>query len=125
MQYEETTPFGSEIPKSHRDMAMFAHISALAGHIFTAGGASFAGPLIIWLLKREEMPFVDDQARDSLNFQLTILIGILISIPLIFIGVGILTLIALWVCDLVFTIIAGIKAQEGIRYRYPFAIRII
>ena len=71
---EPTTPLGSAPTREERQWAMFAHLSALAGGLVTswAGGVGvFIGPLVIWLLKREEMPFVDDQGKEALNFNIT------------------------------------------------------
>ena len=76
-------------------------------------------------MKKDESRFVDDQGREALNFQLTIFVGMLISIPLCFIIIGIFTLLALVVIDIVYTIIAGIKANEGVWYRYPWSIKFL
>ena len=85
-----------------------------------------AYPLLIWLIKREEYGLVHDQGREALNFQLTMLIGYLISIPLIFVcGIGIALIVVLSILDIVFVIIATIKANEGVCYRYPMCIRFI
>jgi uncharacterized Tic20 family protein len=111
-------------PKDERMWAMFCHLSTLSGLVIPFG--SILGPLIIWLIKREEYGLVHDQGREALNFQLTMLIGYLISIPLIFVcGIGIATLVLLSIFDLVFVIIATIKANEGVCYRYPMCIRFI
>ena len=82
---------GSGIPAEERQWAMFAHLSALLGGLVTAGWAfsigCFLGPLIIWLMKRETMPFVADQAKEALNFNIT-----LAAIMLVLLLVGVLTL---------------------------------
>ena len=111
-------------PKDERMWAMFCHLTALSGYIVPLG--SIIGPLIIWLIKREDYALVNDQGKESLNFQLTMLIGFLISIPLVFVFcIGWLLAIVLAVLDLVFVIIATIKANEGVAYRYPMCIRFI
>jgi uncharacterized protein len=117
-----------------RQWALFAHLSALAGGLLTgafAGLGCFVGPLVIWLVKKDTMPFVDDQAKEALNFNITLaIIGVVLLLltlvtfgfgALLAIPVGILVGIA-W---LVFTIIAAVKANEGERYRYPFSLRLI
>ena len=110
-------------PKDERLWAMFCHLSALIGLIGIPGAV---GPLVIWLIKREDYGLVNDQGRESLNFQLTMLLGFLLSIPLIFAcGIGVALLVVLSILNLVFIIIATIKANEGVPYRYPLCIRFI
>lgn len=118
-----------------RQWAMFAHLSALAGALLTGGWAfsigCFIGPLIIWLLKKETMPFVDDQAKEALNFNITVAIvfAALFVLTVLTLGLGALISIPGYVIVsiawLVFTIIATIKANEGTAYRYPFALRLV
>lgn len=114
-----------------RQMAMLVHLSALLGGVLTMGWGCFVGPLIIWLLKKDTMPLVADQGRESLNFNITLLIvwAVLLVLVVVTFGIGLLlavpvgvVLALLW---LVFTIIAMVKANEGERYRFPFAIRLI
>lgn len=107
-----------------RMWGMLCHISALAGFIGLPLG-NVLGPLIFWLMKRNEMPFVDDQGKESLNFQITVTIAILICLPLMAVCVGFILLAAVAITALVFVIIAGIKANNGERYRYPWALRLI
>jgi uncharacterized protein len=95
----------------------------LAGLVIPFG--NIIGPLVVWLMKKNEIPFVDDQGKESLNFQITIAIALVVSFLLVFVLVGFLLLPAVGIFGLVFTIIAGIKANEGQTYRYPFAIRLI
>lgn len=112
-----------------RQWGMTAHLSAFAGLLVPFG--SVLGPLIVWLVKREEMPFVDDQGKEALNFN--ILAGIVAAALLVLtvgtLGVGIiLTLpvgIGLGLVWLVFTIMAAIKANEGVAYRYPINLRLV
>lgn len=125
MENSEPVPFGNDIPKDQRDWALIAHLSALAGYVFSIGALNFAGPLIVWLLKREEMPFVDDQGKESLNFQITVLLLLIISVPLCFVIIGFVLLPIFWIFGFIFTIIGGLKAQEGKTYRYPFTMRLI
>jgi uncharacterized Tic20 family protein len=111
---------------------MFCHLSALLGFIwFPLSGFIFIpfghllGPLVIWLLKRTEHPFIDEQGKESLNFQISMTIyGILASI-LILVFIGIIILFALAVVDIVLVIIAAVKASEGKSYKYPLAIRFV
>jgi len=125
----------SGISAEERQWAMFAHLSALAGGIVTAGWAGsigcFIGPLVIWLMKKDTMPFVADQAREALNFNITVAIIFfaLFVLTLVTLGIGVvLTLpimILVGLAWLVFTIIAAIKANQGERYRYPLTLRLV
>jgi uncharacterized Tic20 family protein len=118
-----------------RQWAMFAHLSALLGAILTStlgfGWGCFIGPLIIWLVKKDTMPFVNDQGKEALNFNITVAIAcvILVLLSIMTLGIGLIIAFPLWVIIgiawLVFTIIAAIKANEGVRYRYPFTLRLI
>lgn len=107
-----------------RNWAVIAHLSALLGFVLWGVG-NVLGPLIVWLVKRGEMPFVDDQGREALNFQITIFLAGLMCSSMIFLGVGVPLLFALSVFDLVFAIIGAIKASEGVAYRYPINLRLI
>ena len=132
---ESVVPPSSDLPSvQERQWAMFAHLSALLGLILTGhwfGWGCFLGPLIIWLVKKDSMPFVDDQAKEALNFNITVAIVFfaLFVLTLITLGLGVLIAgpiaIVVGVAWLVFTIIAAIRANEGVRYRYPFTLRLI
>jgi uncharacterized Tic20 family protein len=115
-----STPLGS---KDERMWATFCHVAALA---FFIPLGNIIGPLVIWLIKKDEYPLVHDQGKASLNFQITVTIGFVISIILVpVVGIGILTGLVLLVCDLVFVISAALKANAGEAYRYPFAIQFV
>jgi hypothetical protein len=102
-------------------MGMLAHILGAV--------TSFLGPLIIWLIKKDESPFVNDQGKEALNFQITIVIGYVVAMILSFIPfVGCVTMIvipALGITSLIFGILGGLDANKGNAYRYPFALRLI
>lgn len=117
-----------------RQWAMFAHLSALAGGLLTGavgGWGFFIGPLIIWLMKKETMPFVEAQAKEALNFNITIsaIFVILLILSVLTLGIGMIITVPLMliigIAALVFIVIASMKANEGVAYRYPFAIRLI
>jgi uncharacterized Tic20 family protein len=111
-------PAAPAVPtKDDRTMAMLCHLLAIV--------LGFIGPLIIWLIKKEDSPFVDDQGKEALNFQLTILIAVAVSFALMFVCIGFILLPAVGILDLVFCIIAGLKANNGEAYRYPMNIRFI
>ena len=119
MEYEYDLP-----SKEARTWAMWCHLAAIVGYLGIPFG-NIVGPLIIWLMKRDTDPFVDAQGKESLNFQISITIYVMISIFLILVLVGILFLIVVPVAALILTIIAAIKANDGEDYRYPFTIRLI
>ena len=100
------------------------HASALAG-IFLHALGHFFGPLIVWLLKRHESPEIDAHGKESLNFQISMIIYNIVAAILWLVVIGIFITIALWILNTVLVIIASIKASEGKLYRYPFTIRFI
>ena len=106
-----------------RMWAMLCHLSALSGFIIPFG--SLIGPLVVWQIKKNQYPIVDDQGKEALNFQITITLAAIVSAILIVVLVGIALLIAVAIASLVFTIIAAIKANNGETYRYPFCLRLI
>jgi uncharacterized Tic20 family protein len=109
--------------KDERLWAMFCHLGGLGMYVFPFGNVIL--PLVIWLVKKDEYPLVNDQGKESLNFQLSILIYTLVSIVLAFVVVGFVLLPAVLIFDIVMIIIASIKANEGVAYRYPLTIRFI
>jgi hypothetical protein len=105
------------VPTSdEKTMAILSHILCIV--------AGFIAPLIIYLVKKES-PYVMAHAKESLNFQLTMLIGVIVSILLMILLIGFLLLWLLGIANLVLIIIATIKASENKLYRYPFSIRFI
>ena len=117
-------PIAAGLPSSEeRQWAMFTHLSALIGIIIPFGNV--IAPLVMWQVKKNEMPFVDDQGKEAVNFQITILIAALVCFVLMLILIGFVLIFVLGLYALVFTIIAGIKANEGVAYRYPATIRLI
>lgn len=127
----------SAMTTEERNWGMACHLAALAKftHVPFAG---ILGPLVVWLIKREQYPFVNDQGKEALNFQITVSI-----ISIAGIGVMALTVFALgghgagmacllwpvvWgilIADAVFVAVAAVNANKGFRYRYPFAIRFL
>ena len=121
---EESTPAIETTPsKDERTWAMLSHFSALCMFIFPFG--NILAPLIIWLIKKEEMSFVENQAKEVLNFQISMTIYLLISGILCFILIGIPFVIGLGIFNLIITIIAAISANDGKYYRYPINLRLI
>ena len=122
---EPTSASPGELTQDEKTWGMFCHLSALLG--LAAGGLTFIGPLICWLVKKDTSKFVDYHGKESLNFQLNILVYYIIAVaitaatcglafPLLFVPI---------VYGIVMPIIAGMKANEGQLYRYPATLRVI
>ena len=109
--------------KDENMWAMFCHLSALIGFVIPFG--NIIGPLIIWTLKKDEYPHVNDQGKEAINFQISVTIYILISVILIFVAIGIPLLIIIGIFSLIMTVIAAVNANDGNKYRYPFTIQFI
>ena len=109
--------------KAERTWGMLCHLVVFVGYIIPF--ASIIGPLVIWMIKRDEMPFVDDQGKESLNFQITILLALIVSGLLMFILIGFVLIFVVVIFQFIVVIIASIKANEGVYYRYPLCIRLI
>jgi uncharacterized Tic20 family protein len=108
-------------PPPDKDSVTMGMLCHLLG-IFTW----FIGPLIIWLMKKDTSPFVDDQGKEALNFQIFAAIACLVCIPLVMIPcLGILVLIGLHITRAVFGVIASVESNKGVAYRYPLTIRFI
>ncbi len=107
-----------------RTWEMLCHLAALAGLLGVPFG-NLLGPLVIWLIKKDEIPGVDAHGKESLNFQISMTIYMAVAGLLMFVFIGIFLLIALMILDLVFVIIASIKANSGEAYQYPMTIRFI
>lgn len=103
--------------------AMFTHLSAFVGYFIPFG--NIITPLILWAIKKDSMPLVDDQGKEALNFQITLTVAVLIAFALCFIVIGIPLLFLLGIGGLILIIIAAVKANDGQRYRYPLTIRFI
>ena len=123
MSEEQPQEKEAQPTKDEKTWAMLSHSSAFTGLIFPFG--NFLAPLIIWLIKKEDLPFVADQGKEVLNFQISMVIYFIISIILCFLLIGIPILIGLFIFDIIITIIATINANEGKYYRYPITIHFI
>lgn len=102
-----------------RNVALITHLSGII--------LGFIVPLIVWLMHkdRSDKAYLNGQAKEALNFQITILIGYVICWILAFILIGALLLPLLWIVNLVFCILAAVAVSKGETYRYPFALRLI
>jgi len=111
--------------RTERQWAMGCHLIALCGIVVPVPAANLLGPLILWLVKREDGAFIDDQGKESLNFQISLFLYALVCLLLTVIGIGFLLLLPLLLFGLVCVILASIKSSEGVAFRYPACIRLI
>ncbi len=106
-----------------RQMGMIAHLSVFSGIIIPFG--NIIAPLVIWQIKKDTMPFAADQAKEALNFNITVSIAGIICFLLTFVLIGLILAPIVGIAWLVLTVMACIKANNGEAYRYPFALRLI
>ncbi|MGQ1890845.1 DUF4870 domain-containing protein [Thermophagus sp. OGC60D27] len=106
-----------------RNWGMYCHLASFAGLIVPFG--NLLGPLIVWLIKKDEYAFVEQEGKESLNFQITVSIATLIAGLLSVVLIGIPLLIAIIILDFVFVIKAIMAANDGRSYQYPFNLRLI
>ncbi|HET9048389.1 MAG TPA: DUF4870 domain-containing protein [Chiayiivirga sp.] len=106
-----------------RQWAMFAHLSALVGIIIPFG--NIIAPLIIWQVKKDQFPLVDDQGKEALNFNIAVTLAFVVAFILMFVLIGFVLMPLIGIAWLVFVILAAIKANEGVNYRYPVNLRLI
>lgn len=118
------SPGSKEVSKDARMWSMICHLSGLAGIILPASG-NIVAPLIIWQIKKESNPFIDEQGKEAVNFQISMSIYLIASIILSFICIGVPLIIATIIVYFVFMLIAAVKANNGFHYRYPLTLRFI
>ena len=107
-----------------RQWAMFCHLGAFAQFVGVPFGGLIA-PIVIWQIKKDAHPFIDEQGKESVNFQLSVLVAVIACIPLCFILIGFLLLVVVGIGNIVYIILAALAANKGEHYRYPVSIRFI
>ena len=107
------------VAQDDKTMALIAHLSAIV--------VGFLGPLVIWLMNKDkaDKAWLNEQAKESLNFQITVFIAYLVAGVLTMVLIGMLLIPVIMIGNLILCIMAGMKANEGVSYRYPFALRLI
>ncbi len=124
---EQSEPKKVEIlddPKIERNWAMFCHLSALVSIVGIPFG-NILGPLTLWLIKKDELPVVDVEGKEALNFQLSMTIYSMVAFLLCFVFIGFLLIFPLIIANLILIIVAAVKASNGESYQYPLTIRFI
>lgn len=109
---------------NQRTWAAFIHASALLGVVFHFPG-HLLGPLILWLVKRDDGPELDAHGKEAVNFQISMLIYNVVAAFFCLVLVGFFFLAVLWILNTIFVIIAAIQASDGKFYRYPMTIRFL
>jgi uncharacterized Tic20 family protein len=110
--------------KQDRTWAMLCHLSALAMFILPFVG-NIVGPLVVWLLKKDEMPIVDEEGKAALNFQITWSLAMLVAFILVIVFIGIFLALGLVAANLVVIIIAAVKTNNGEKFNYPLSLHLI
>jgi uncharacterized Tic20 family protein len=107
------------VSQEDKTMGMLAHLTGII--------ASFVGPLIIWLMNKDkpEKAWLNEQAVEALNFQITVLIAWFVAGALSVVVIGLLLMPIIFLGNLILCIMAGMKNNEGVAYRYPFALRLV
>lgn len=106
-----------EVSANDKNIAVLTHL----GGIFF----SFLPGLVVWLLKKDDSPYIGEQAREALNFQISVLLAYLVSYLLVFILIGFALLAVIWIANIVLCILAAVSTSKGESYRYPFSLRLI
>jgi uncharacterized protein len=106
-----------------KNWGLAAHAASLIGFVIPFG--NILGPLVVWLMKKDTMNFVDDHGKEALNFNITIALIAFVCFILMFVVIGVFLLLIVVLVWLIFTVIAMIEASKGNTYRYPFAIRLV
>lgn len=113
----------NEISQDEKTWGMLAHLSTLVGLIVPFG--SVLGPLVVWLIKKDTMPFAAEQGKEALNFNITVLIAFIVSAILTIVLIGFLLMLVVGLAWLVLTILAALAANKGEAYRYPMTLRLV
>ena len=109
--------------RDERMWGMLCHLSALAGFVVPFG--NLIGPLVVYSMKKDEYAFVADQGKESLNFQISVLVYLIISGIAVLFVIGIFFLMVIGLFTLILTVVASVRANDGEFYRYPLCIRFI
>ncbi|MCU7490474.1 MAG: DUF4870 domain-containing protein [Bacteroidota bacterium] len=121
---ENAEHVGNEaLDKDTKLWGMLCHLSALLMFVIPFG--NIIGPLVVWMLKKDVSPFVNDQGKESLNFQISMTIYIFAAFVLMLVAIGIVLMVILGILELILIIVASVQANDGKAYRYPLTVRFI
>jgi len=111
--------------KEERNWAMGCHLAAFGGYWLSFSFAQLIVPFVVWLIKRNDGDFINDQGKEAVNFQLSLLLYTLICFILFFVVIGMFLILPLLIFGLICPIVAAVKASDGQAFRYPMCIRFI
>ncbi len=123
-EFDEFDTFGREYhddnaPQSARTISAIAHLSSLVGF-------GLIVPIVIYFIKRDESDFAAFHAKEAINFHITVILAVVVSIPLMIVfGLGLLTLVATGIASVIYGVIAAVRALDGEWYEYPYTLRLI
>jgi uncharacterized protein len=110
----------TDISSPSSDDKNIATITHLAGTVFW-----FIPALVVWILKKDDSAYLADQAKEALNFQITMTLAMFVASVLVWVLIGFILIPIVWLINIVFCIIAGIATSKGELYRYPFCLRLL
>ena len=110
----------NDLTVPNNDDKNIATVTHLGGTVF-----SFIPALIVWILKKNDSAYIADQAKEALNFQISVLIAQFIAAILAWVLIGFILIPIIWILNVVFCIIAAIASSKGETYRYPLCLRLI
>jgi uncharacterized Tic20 family protein len=119
-----TAASGAAPTENERTWGMLAHLSALVGLVIPLIG-NVLGPLVVSIARSDQSTFVAAHAKEALNFNISVTLAAVVCTVLMLVFVGFLLGSALFIAWLVMTLIAAIRASEGVAYRYPFSLRLV
>ena len=119
----DATPPPIATTADERTWFMLCHLAALSGYFFPFG--NLIGPFLIWQIKKNQYPAIEAQAKEALNFQFTVYLALIVAFLLIIVVVGIPLLWAIGVANVIFIIIAAIKANNAEPWMFPLSIRFL
>jgi uncharacterized protein len=123
MTNDVESPDSAALTPDEKNWAVFCHLAGFAGFLVPFG--NIIGPLVIWLIKKDQTPFVDHHGKEAVNFQITVTIALFVSLLLIFVVIGFILLPLIAIATLVLMIVAAVAASRGEYYRYPFKVTLI
>lgn len=120
---QETTQNTESVSQDDRNLGMLCHLIALVGLLIPFG--NILGPLVIWLVKKDQSSFVDVEGKEALNFNITVAIAGFVSVLLMTVVIGFALIFIVAIFWIVMAIVAASKASSGEHYRYPLTIRLV
>lgn len=107
----------SQPTQDDKTLAILTHLSGIFFSIIV--------PLIVWLTAKDTKPWLAEQSKEALNFQITVLIGYIVSSALMLVLIGFFTFMIVWVLSIVLSIVAAVRVSQGGDYRYPLTVRLV